>query len=232
MTRIRVLLAFLACSGWAALTGRADTGALAGHRHRVLVSTDIGGSDPDDFQSTVHLLVYADVFDLEGLVSSPYGPGRRQQILEVIDRYEREFANLRTHSDRCPPPDSVRALTKQGETEVATYAGVRRSTEGFAWIVRCVRRDDPRPLHVLRWGGLENLAQALHDAPDIRPKLRVHFIGGPSKKGSPDVYHHLAVHHLRVRITESNATCRGWFDGGDQTGEWGSAFFVPTFRIS
>ena len=26
---------------------------------RVLVSTDIGGSDPDDFQSMVHLLVYA-----------------------------------------------------------------------------------------------------------------------------------------------------------------------------
>ena len=37
-----------------------DRGALAGHRYRVLVSTDIGGTDPDDFQSMVHLLVYAD----------------------------------------------------------------------------------------------------------------------------------------------------------------------------
>ena len=25
-------------------------GALAGHRYRVIVSTDIGGTDPDDFQ--------------------------------------------------------------------------------------------------------------------------------------------------------------------------------------
>ena len=33
-----------------ALTHR---GALAGERHRVLVSTDIGGRDPDDFQSMV-----------------------------------------------------------------------------------------------------------------------------------------------------------------------------------
>ena len=51
-------------------------GALDGVRHRVLVSTDIGGTDPDDQQSMVHLLLYADVFDLEGLVSSPYGPAR------------------------------------------------------------------------------------------------------------------------------------------------------------
>ena len=30
---------------------------------RVIVSTDIGGGDPDDFQSMVHYLVYADRFD-------------------------------------------------------------------------------------------------------------------------------------------------------------------------
>ena len=60
-------------------------GALAGHRHRVLVSTDIGGRDPDDFQSMVHLLVYADVLDLEGLVASPPGPGKKEHILQVID---------------------------------------------------------------------------------------------------------------------------------------------------
>jgi hypothetical protein len=29
-------------------------GALAGHRCRVIVSTDIGGTDADDFQSMVH----------------------------------------------------------------------------------------------------------------------------------------------------------------------------------
>ena len=44
-------------------------------RPRVIVSTDIGGTDPDDFQSMVHFLLYADMFDVEGLISSPYGPG-------------------------------------------------------------------------------------------------------------------------------------------------------------
>ena len=49
-------------------------------RPRVIVSTDIGGTDPDDFQSMVHFLLYADMFDVEGLISSPYGPGRREHI--------------------------------------------------------------------------------------------------------------------------------------------------------
>lgn len=39
-----------------------QSGALAGERYRVIVSTDIGGSDPDDFQSMVHYLLYADLF--------------------------------------------------------------------------------------------------------------------------------------------------------------------------
>ena len=37
---------------------------------RVLISTDIGGTDPDDNQSMAHLLMYTGCFDLEGLVSS------------------------------------------------------------------------------------------------------------------------------------------------------------------
>lgn len=205
---------------------RADQGALAGQRHRVLVSSDIGGTDPDDFQSMVHLLLYADVLDLEGLVSSPFGPGRKEHILEVIACYERDFPGLRRHSDRYPTPEALRAITKQGETEVAPYAGVRRATEGSEWIIACARRDDPRPLHVLVWGGLEDLAQALHDAPDILPKLRVHYIGGPNKKWSPDAYHYIATQHPGLWIIESNATYRGWFTGGDQTGGWGNRDFV------
>jgi hypothetical protein len=109
-------------------------GALAGDRPRVVVSTDIGGSDPDDFQSMVHLLLYADVLDLEGLVSSPWGPGRKTQILEVIDRYAADYANLRTYSDRYPPPDELRRITRQGAIESARGDGVGGSTEGSDWI--------------------------------------------------------------------------------------------------
>ena len=147
--------------------------ALAGVRHRVLVSTDIGGTDPDDFQSMVHLLVYADILDIQGLISSPYGVGRKAEILKVIDCYAKDYAYLQTYSDNYPTPDTLRAMTKQGAVENPGWAGVGQSTEGSDWIIQCARRDHPRPVHVLIWGGIEDLAQALYDAPDILPKLRV-----------------------------------------------------------
>ncbi len=120
----------------------------------------------------------------------------------------------------------MRAITKQGETEVAPFSGVRRSTEGSAWIVTCARRDDPRPLHVLVWGGIEDLAQALHDAPDILPKLRVYYIGGPNKKWGANACQYITNHYPALWIIEANATYRGWFVGGNQEGEWGNKEFV------
>jgi hypothetical protein len=195
-------------------------------RHRVVVSTDIGGTDPDDFQSMVHLLVYADVLDIEGIISSPFDQGRKEDVLSVIDCYEKDYANLRSYSEQYPTPDALRAITKQGETERAPNAGVRRSTEGSRWIVECARRDDPRPLHVLVWGLMEDLAQALHDAPDILPKLRVYYIGGPNKKWGPDAYQYIVENHPRLWIIEANSTYRGYFVGGNQTGNWGNREFV------
>jgi hypothetical protein len=207
-------------------TAATDKGALAGHRHRVLISSDIGGTDPDDFQSMVHLLVYADILDIEGLISSPFDKGRKEDILAVIDCYEKDYANLKTYSDKYPTPDALRAITKQGETERAPYAGVRGPTEGSKWIIECARRDDPRPLYVLVWGLVEDIAQALHDAPDILPKLRVYWIGGPNKKWSPDAYQYIVDNHPELWIIESNATYRGYFVGGNQTGQWGNGEFV------
>jgi hypothetical protein len=203
-------------------------GTMTDERHRVIVSTDIGGTDPDDFQSLVYLLLYADRLDIEGLISSPYGPGRKEHILQVIDLYERDYPCLRTHSDRYPTPDALRAVTKQGALESAGFEGFGSSTKGSDWIVQCARRNDPRPLWVLVWGGIEDLAQALHDAPDILAKLRVYWIGGPNKKWSVDAYQYLVTHRPRLWIIEANATYRGWFVGGNQNGEWGNHVFVAT----
>jgi hypothetical protein len=218
MRRLRLLFLFL--GSLATLAGAEPP------RHRVIVSTDIGGTDFDDFQSLVHVLLYADVLDLEGLISSPYGPGRKEHILTVLVHYATDFPKLRTWSARYPTPDALRAIARQGETEVAPYAGVRRTTEGSAWIVARARHADPRPLHVLVWGGLEDVAQALHDAPDILPKLRVHFIGGPNKKWSPDAYHYLATQHPTLWFIESNSTYRGWFAGGNQAGDLAATAFA------
>lgn len=97
MRLIPTLLSLLLVSAPARGTDREvqPRGSQADPRHRVIVSTDIGGTDPDDFQSMVHFLLYADVFDIEGLISSPYGPGRREHILQVLDRVAADYPHLR-----------------------------------------------------------------------------------------------------------------------------------------
>jgi len=197
-----------------------------GRRPRVIVSTDIGGTDPDDFQSMVHFLLYADMFDVEGLISSPYGPGRREHVLQVLERYATDYPKLKTHSDRYPPPDALRSVTKQGAIASAPPGGVGRPTDGSNWIVQRARRTDSRPLWVLVWGGIDDLAQALHDAPDILPKLRVYFIGGPNKMWSVEAYDYIERQFPALWMIEANATYRGWFTGGNQTGEWSNTAFV------
>lgn len=63
---------------------------------RILISTDIGGTDPDDNQSMIHLLMYSDKFNIEGLVSSPsFGNGSKEEILKMIDLYEKDLPKLK-----------------------------------------------------------------------------------------------------------------------------------------
>jgi hypothetical protein len=198
-------------------------------RHRIVVSTDIGGTDFDDYQSMVHLLIYADTFDIEGIISSPYGEGRKEHILEAIKAYEIDYPYLAVHSEKYPSADSLLKIIKQGATEDPGPIGYNMPTEGSNWIIECAKRQDFRPLNILIWGGIEDLAQALHDAPDILPKLRVFFIGGPNKKWSVNSYQYIAENFPNLWIIECNATYRGWFVGGNQNGEWSNAEFVNAY---
>jgi hypothetical protein len=176
----------------------------------------------------VHLLLYADMVDLEGLIASPWGPNpdRKRHLLTIIDVYAKDYPNLRTWSAAYPSPERLRAIAKQGGTYLAGPRGWGQPTEGSNWIVECARRPDPRPLWVLLWGGYEDLAQALHDAPDIKGKLRVYMIGGPNKKWSTNAYDYLAREHPDLWLIENNSTYRGWFVGGDQSGDLGNVSFV------
>jgi hypothetical protein len=174
----------------------------------------------------VHLLIYADCFEIEGLISSPYGGGRKEHILKVIDAYERDYPNLKTYSARYPTPQQLRSVTKQGALDSAGLAGFTESSEGSNWIIQCAKRDDPRPLWVLVWGGIDDLAQVLHDEPTTKSKIRVYFIGGPNKKWSVPAYDYIARSHPDLWIIEANSTYLGWFTGGNQQGDLGNAAFV------
>lgn len=89
-------------------------------RPRILISTDIGGTDPDDNQSMAHFLMYCNEFDTEGLVSSPsYGSGNKKEILRMIDLYEKQLPQLKKHADGWADPDYLRSITKQGRAGAA-----------------------------------------------------------------------------------------------------------------
>lgn len=201
-------------------------GALAGERPRVIVSTDIGGHDPDDFQSMVHYLVYADVFDTEGLISSPPGPGRSTDLHFVLDAYAKDEATLRRHSPRYPSTESLRAMVKQGALDPAPESGFSQPTEGSNWIIQRAHAQDSRPLWILGWGSITDLAQALHDDPSIEPKLRVYYIGAWNTRQDPAARRYIYEHHPKLWWIEADTTFRGMYVGGKQGGDLGNDSFV------
>ncbi len=206
--------------------GPLSHGALSGERYRVIVSSDIGGSDNDDFQSMVHFLVYADVFDIEGLISSPPEAGRAKHIHEAIDAYTKDYPQLIRYAKTYPEPDQLRALVKQGAIEPSPAEGFSEATEGSRWLVERARADDPRPLYVLVWGCITDVAQAVHDAPDIKSKLRVYFISSWNRSKDQSARNYLFDHHPDLWWVESDTTFRGIYVGGEQQGDLGNKTFI------
>lgn len=186
-------------------------------RPRVLISTDIGGTDPDDNQSMIHLMMYSDLFQLEGLVSSPsFGNGSKQEILRMIDLYAKDYPQLKKHTPRLMSPKALRKLCKQGRHGLMPYKGYAEPTEGSQWIIRCARKESSQSLWVLVWGTLEDVAQALHDAPDIASKIRVYWIGGPNKKWGVNSYAYIVSNFPDLWMIENNATYRGFITDNDR----------------
>jgi hypothetical protein len=194
---------------------------------RVIVSSDIGGPDPDDFQSMVHYLVYADQFDTEGLVSSPPGTGRERDIEAVIDAYEKDYVNLKTHAD-FPTPNALRSTTAQGATSSSPSKGWSTPTNGSRLIVNRAKKNDTRPVYVLVWGAITDVAQAVHDEPDIKKKIRVYSIGSWNTGQDRSARDYLYKNHKDMWWVENDTTFRGMYQGGEQSGDLGNDSFVST----
>ena len=192
---------------------------------RVIISSDIGGSDPDDFQSMIHLLMYADRLRIEGIIASPYGKGRVSDIYHIIDLYAKDYPKLKQHGS-FPSPDELSLVVKQGAEEASPAAGWAEPTEGSEWIISQARKSTSEPLWVLVWGGLDDLAQALHDAPDIISNIRVYWIGGPNKKWSVNAYCYIASNFPELWMIENNSTYRGWIIDVDADPEYKAEPFL------
>ena len=205
--------------------------AEASTKPRVFVSTDIGGSDPDDFQSMVHYLVYADRFDTEGLISSPPDKGRAEHILEAIAAYEKDYDNLRSWSADYPTPDALRAVVRQGVIDAQPGEVPEAPSDGAKLLIERALADDPRPLYVLVWGSITDVAQAVHADPTIKRKIRVHYIGSWNTAMDKKSRRYLYEQHPDLWWIESDFTFRGMYMGGNQEGEWDNVKF-PELHVA
>ncbi|MEG3151065.1 DUF1593 domain-containing protein [Sphingomonas sp. ZT3P38] len=180
---------------------------------RVLVLTDIG-NEPDDAESFVRFLLYANEFDIEGLVAttSTWQRGRVQpQLLATrIDAYAGVLANLRRHADGYPEPAALRAVLRSGTSSYGMQGvGDGKDSEGSRRIIEVVDRADPRPLYIPAWGGVADLAQALWTVRRTRTpeavkafvaKLRVYSISDQDDAGPwvrrtfPDLFWVASIH--------------------------------------
>lgn len=168
ITLLAALLAgFSACAAFAAAAAEPPA-----ERPRIIILTDLS-NEPDDEESLVRFLVYANEFEVEGLVattSTHLRKGPREDLLRrAIDAYEQVLTNLSRHAPGYPAAGHLRSVTKTGQTDYGMAAvGDGRSTAGSKHIIEVVDKADSRPVWVSIWGGANTLAQALWDVKATR----------------------------------------------------------------
>jgi hypothetical protein len=144
-------------------------------KHRLIVTTDLGGTDPDDIQSMIHLLVCSNVIDIEGLISTQVwmdDPDKTAKIIEVVNWYEEVLPYLNKHAVGYPNADYLRSITKRGqEKSNMSSVGKGKDSPGSELIISAVdKKGDNRPLWIAAWGGMNTVAQALWKVKNTRSK--------------------------------------------------------------
>ena len=166
------------CSPFAGLpTGAAayeekDWGSLdLGGRQRVLVLTDFG-NEPDDAQSLVRFLVYANEFDIEGILATTSTWLRDEVqidgVREHVEAYAQVRDNLLVHTPGYP---AVETLSERVHPCQAVYGmqgvGPGMDSEGADHILRVLGQADERPIWISMWGGANCLAGDVRVAVEI-----------------------------------------------------------------
>ena len=173
-----------------------DVSAQSIQKNRVIILTDIE-ADPDDTQSLVRLLLYANQIDIQGIIATTSCWHRTEvnpeSIKRVIDAYGEVQPNLLLHEDGFPTADSLLTRLKSGLAKYGmTGVGKGMDSEGSDWLIKELENDDPRPLWISVWGGVNTLAQSLFkiketkddkEAARLISKLRVYTISDQDDSG-------------------------------------------------
>jgi len=140
-------------------------------RTRAIFTND---AECDDMNSLLHLLLYANDIDIEGLVTSssifhyagdpeagiePFRWAGSDWMWEYLDAYEQVWPNLVKHDPAYPTADELRAVTCEGN--VKATGEMSEDTGGSELIRHAILKDDPRPVWLLVGGGTNTIARAL-----------------------------------------------------------------------
>ena len=154
---------------------------------RLVVCTDIAPADvePDDMESMVRLMAYADMFEIEALITSvgwncdPYPAEWAQYLQRVIEAYRKDVPKLMRRSGQqefmsleeenkqqsigyWPSADYVKSRAVMGSIHGGIKAiGADNDSPGSELLIRLADEDDTRPIYVAAWGGANTLAQAI-----------------------------------------------------------------------
>ncbi len=130
---------------------------------RIIATTD---GEIDDRCSMIRLLMYANEFQIEGLIYSSsrfHWLGNTWSGIEwinaQIDQYARVYPKLRQNADGYPAPEDLKRRVYVGNIE--NVGEMERETPGADRIVQVLLDDRPGPVYLQAWGGTNTIAKAL-----------------------------------------------------------------------
>lgn len=168
-----------------------------GSKPRLIVLTDIG-TEPDDIQSLIRLLTYANDIDIEGLIASTskHLPDSVHPdfIEKRIGAYGEALANLRVHDKRYPIAEKLLSVVRAADPTFGLegLGSPGHHEQAVQLIIDAVDDDDDRPLWITIWGGAAVLAETLDRVNKSRSpeevtafvsKLRVYSISDQDDAG-------------------------------------------------
>jgi hypothetical protein len=134
---------------------------------RVVVVSDIG-NEPDDQMSFVRLLLYSNELDLEAMIATTSTWQRTathpETMHSIVQAYGQVRPNLLLHAQGWPTAEDLDRRIFAGQPAYGMAAtGAGKASAGSQALEKAIERDDPRPLWICLWGGVNTLAQALID---------------------------------------------------------------------
>lgn len=132
-------------------------------RPRVIATTD---GEIDDRCSMIRLLMYANEFQIEGLVYSSsrfHWLGHTWSGIEwinaQIDQYARVYPHLRQNAEGYPSPEHLKRRVYVGN--INNVGEMEIDSPGADRIVNVLLDDQPGPVYLQAWGGTNTIAKAL-----------------------------------------------------------------------